>query len=132
MAEVAVIAQTTGAADTIEQERLELAAGDIVLRVTRVRSEGDHPASYELAVLPLARFPGLISESGLEHNIVALAAAHGVALGRATEALDTICATTEVAEHLGIDPDEAVLKLDRVVRCVQELPIEWRVAFIVP
>jgi hypothetical protein len=34
---VAVIAQTTGAADPAEQERLRLPAGDQVLRITRVR-----------------------------------------------------------------------------------------------
>jgi DNA-binding GntR family transcriptional regulator len=130
MAGVAVIAQTTGAADTLEQERLKLAEGDMVIRVARIRNEGDQPKSYEFAVLPLARFPGLTPESNIEDDIVAFACAHGVTVGRATEALDTTYATTEVAEHLGIDPDEAVLKLDRVVRCAAGLPIEWRVGFV--
>ena len=50
---IAVIAQSTGAADKLERERLKLAAGDVVVRVTRIRSKGDQPMSHELAVLAL-------------------------------------------------------------------------------
>ena len=128
-----MIAQAIGPADTIEQERLKLAAGDVVVRVTRIRSIGDQPASHELAVLALARLPGLIPDADMQDDIVALARTHGVDFGRATtEVFDTIHAATDVAELLGIDPNDAVLKLDRVVRCARGLPIEWRVTYAVP
>jgi DNA-binding GntR family transcriptional regulator len=132
LAGIAVIAETTGAADELERERLKLVAGEVVVRVTRIRSEDDKPTSYELSVLPLGRFRGLIPEGNVHEDIVTLARAHGVAVGRATEVLDTAYATTDVAEYLGIDPDEAVERLDRVVHCARGLPIEWRVTFIVP
>jgi DNA-binding GntR family transcriptional regulator len=127
---VSVITQSTGVADAIEQTRLDLAAGDAVVRVTRIRSEGCRPTAYELAVLPLGRFPGLKSDSEITHDLLALASAHGLALGRVTEGLDTVSPTSEVAEHLEIGPDEAVIKLDRVVRSAHGLPIEWRIAFV--
>ena len=82
------------------------------------------------AVLPLGRFPGLKSDSEITHDLLALASAHGLALGRVTEGLDTVSPTSEVAEHLEIGPDEAVIKLDRVVRSAHGLPIEWRIAFV--
>lgn len=131
VARVSVIAQTTGAADTVEQERLKLAAEELVVRVTRVRSENDQPSAYEVSVFPLARFPGLTSESRAIDDVFALAREHGLALGRATEDLDVVHATMDVAERLGIDPDESVLKLDRVVRSAEGLPVEWRIAFVV-
>jgi GntR family transcriptional regulator len=127
---VTVIARTTGAADAAEQERLNLAAGDVVVRVTRIRSKGDRTASYELAVLPLGRFPGLVSDSDMQDDVFVLARDHGLVLGRATELVDIVHVATDVAEHLGVDPDEAVLKLDRIVRTSEGLPIEWRVAFV--
>ena len=130
VAGVSVITQSTGVADAIEQTRLDLAAGDAVVRVTRIRSEGCRPTAYELAVLPLGRFPGLKSDSEITHDLLALASAHGLALGRVTEGLDTVSPTSEVAEHLEIGPDEAVIKLDRVVRSAHGLPIEWRIAFV--
>jgi len=124
-----VIARTVGPADTTEQERLKLEAGEIVLRVTRVRVKGELPASYALAVLPLARFPGLTADSDAHEDIVALGRAHGVPLGRATEDADTAYPAADVAEYLGVDPDEEVLKLERIVRCARGLPVEWRVAY---
>jgi DNA-binding GntR family transcriptional regulator len=130
VAGVSVITQTTGVADAIEQDRLDLAAGDAVVRVTRVRSEGCRPTAYELAVLPLGRFPGLDSDSEIKQDVLALASAHGLALGRATEHLDVVSPTTEVAEHLGIGLDETVVKLDRLMRSEHGQPIEWRIAFL--
>jgi DNA-binding GntR family transcriptional regulator len=53
-----------------------------------------------------------------------------MALGRATEELDTSEAAPEVAEHIGIEPDEVVLKLDRLVRSVDGVPVEWRVVYL--
>jgi len=131
LARIAVIARTTGAADIAEQRRLRLAASDQVLRISRVRiAEDDRAASYETVVLPLGRFLGLSTQSGVTDDIATLARRHGLALGRATEKVDTAQASPEVVEHLGIEPDEAVLKLDRVVQSGDGLPVEWRVAFL--
>ena len=129
--QVVVVARTTGVADATEQERLKLAEGDMVLRVTRVRSEGEVPVRYDVSVLPLARFPGLTPESNLHQDIATLARAHGVALGRVVETADTVDVPWEVAEHLRIDPDEAVLRVERIVRSAEGTPIEWCVGFVV-
>ena len=94
-----------------------------MLRVTRVRVKGELPASYALAVLPLARFPGLTADSDAHEDIVALGRAHGVPLGRATEDADTAYPAADVAEYLGVDPDEEVLKLERIVRSRGDCPL---------
>ena len=120
-----MIARATGLADATEQERLKLAEGDLVLRVTRVRGEYDGPARYESCVLPLTRFPGLTPESDLHEDVVTLARAHGVTICRASETVDTVDVPWEVAEHLRIDPDEPVLRVERIVRATGGVPIEW-------
>ena len=62
-------------------------------------------------------------------DIVVLAYAHGIVLGIAREDFDEVYPTAEVVEHLGVDTDEAIFKIERVVRCARGLPIEWRTAF---
>jgi DNA-binding GntR family transcriptional regulator len=127
---VAVIAQTTGAADMVERRRLQLADGDQVLRISRIRLlEGDRPASYEIVVLPLARFPGISPAHNMTEDIFGLARAHGLVLGRAREEFGETYAAPEVADCIGVDSDEAVLKLDRVVQSSDGVPLEWRVAY---
>ena len=131
MTGVAVIAQTSGTANPSERQRLGLAVGDQVLRLARLRTHRERPTSYELVVLPLARFPGLATERGVTEDVVALARMYGLPLGRASE-FGEVYPPTDIAEHLGIASDKAVLKLDRVVRCAAGLAIEWRTAFFSP
>jgi DNA-binding GntR family transcriptional regulator len=123
---------TAGLADALEQERLSLAPGDRVIRLQRSHSRGRPAASHQIAVLPLDRFPGLTPGGDVLDDIVALARAHGLVLGRATETFDWVTVPSDVADHLGIDPDEIVSKVDRVVRCAHGRPIEWRVIFSIP
>ena len=60
-----------------------------------------------------------------------LARAHGVTIGRASETVDTVDVPWEVAEHLRIDPDEPVLRVERIVRTTGGVSIEWCVGFVV-
>jgi DNA-binding GntR family transcriptional regulator len=125
-----VIAHSTGVADTVEQKRLNLAAGDPVVRVTRIRTDGDRSRCYEIVVLPLAPFPDVSADAIAKDGLCSIARQRGLALGRAIETLHTVYVTTDVAEQLGIDPDEPVFKLDRLVRTASGLPVEWRTSFV--
>ena len=106
-----------------------LAVGDQVLRLARLRTHRERPTSYELVMLPLARFPGLATERGVTEDVVALAHMYRFPLGRASEYFGEVYPPPDIAEHLGVDSDKAVFKLDRVVRCAEGLAIEWRTAF---
>jgi hypothetical protein len=128
---VAVIAQTTGLADVSEQQRLALRVGDQVLRLTRLWIRDDRPICYEMVVLPLGPFPALASQPEVTDDIAALADAYGIPLGAAREDFAEAYPTAEVAEHLGINTDEAVFRIERIVRCSSGLPLEWRVAIFV-
>ena len=54
---------------------------------------------------------------------------HGVSLGTAIEHARLVKATEHVAERLDLEEGALVLKLDRVVRTADGLPIEWRNLF---
>jgi GntR family transcriptional regulator len=126
---VAVLAQTTGTASKSEQERLRLGESDPVLRVTRVRSEDGSPLAYELVVLPLKLFPGLVSNGEIGSDTLGLARRQGLQLGLAVESMSTTEASEPVAASLGVAPGSRVKMLDRVVSTVDGQPVEWRVAF---
>ena len=81
-------------------------------------------------VLPLDRFQGLTVESEINHDLFALARDYGLVLGRAIEDLGTVVPPLDVAQQLGIDADEELLKVERVVRTAAGVPIEWRTTFM--
>jgi DNA-binding GntR family transcriptional regulator len=62
-------------------------------------------------------------------DIIELAQRHGLTLGRASERVSIVPASTDVARHLRIAPGTDVVKLDRVTETADGTPIEWRVAF---
>ena len=126
MAQVELIAQSTGTATVEEWARLDLnASNSRMLRVRRVRRDGKAVALEE-AVLPLERLPGLIGDAS---DITELAQCYGLSLGRATDRVSIVPATKDVARHLGIAAGADVMKLDRIVETIDGEPIEWRVAF---
>ena len=132
VARVAVIAQTAGNANKVEQGRLKLSATDPVLRLERVRFQGDRPIACEKIVLSLTRFPGLQDEDQITSSIAEIAKRWGVALGQATERAEIARASKHVAAQLGIALNAPVMKLDRIVVTRRGEAVEWRVAFTIP
>jgi len=130
MVRVAVIAQTTGTANATEQKKLQLGGSEQVVRLLRIRSDGHRALSYEHAVLPIRLFPNLSPDSELAPDISGLARDHGIVLGTATERVQIVKASEDVAAHLGITAGGRVVKLDRVIRTTDGLPVEWRIAFM--
>ena len=100
-----------------------------MLRVTRVRSEDGRPFAYEIVVLPLKLFPGLVSNGEIGSDTLGLARRQGLHLGLAAESMSTTEASKDVAACLGVAPGSRVTMLDRVVSTVDGQPVEWRVAF---
>ncbi len=127
---VAVIAQTSGTANSTERKRLGLGADDQVIRAMRMRHGDDRPPSCEMIVLALGRFPGLPPDREILCDILDLSCQHGVALGTATECMRTVKASTTVAGLLGVRPGTRVTRIDRVTHSAEGLPVEWRIAYL--
>jgi GntR family transcriptional regulator len=128
VAHTALITQNADTANAVERTKLALNAPHArVLRVTRIQYDASgHPLAREDVVLPLDRFPGLTADVSY---ITELAQCYGLSLGRATERISIVPATSGVAMHLGITAGTNVMKLDRVAETADGEPVEWRVTF---
>jgi GntR family transcriptional regulator len=123
-----LLTQAKASPSKIEQQRLQLEAGDPVLRTTRLRRYRDQPFMYEEVSLAISRLPGLDAGDAGNFRISALAQRHGIHLARASELLTIEEATPQTAKQLEIQASAQLLKLDRVIYATGGYPVEWRVA----
>jgi GntR family transcriptional regulator len=126
--EVGLVRQAAGQADAAEQKRLQLDAGDMVLRSERLWREQGRPLMYEEASLALARLPGLDAAAAGDYRLTALAQSCGVHLASAHEEIRIARATPLVAGHLAVEAGTPLLRLDRIVLADDAQPVEWRAA----
>lgn len=122
-----LIAQATGQADHIEQERLRLHAGDVVLRTQRARRNQGRPFMHEETCLAISRFTGCETGVGGDYDISALAQEYGVHLMGATEKVRVAEASAEIAVHLAVAPGKPLLMCERIIFAMDHRPVEWRV-----
>jgi GntR family transcriptional regulator len=123
-----LLTQAEAPASETERRRLQLEAGDPVLRTTRLRRYRNQPFMYEEVTLATSRLPGLDAGGAGNFRISALAQRHGIHLAKASELLTMEEATPEIAQRFEIDARARLLKLDRVIYTAGGNPVEWRVA----
>jgi GntR family transcriptional regulator len=119
-------------ASTSECERLQLATGDKVYRIHRLRSRQGKAFMVENASLPAALFPQLAERELRSHRLIEIAQAYSVLLGGSAERVSAETCSASTAEALRIEPGTPVLILDRVIRTRDGRPAEWRRAECVP
>ncbi len=124
-----LLAQAKAVATEIERQRLQLGAGEAVLRTTRLRRYKSQLFMHEEVVLAMSRFPGLDEKNAGTLRISALAQRHGIHLAKASERVTLEEASAQTAERLDVDLHTRLLKLDRVVFAAGGYPVEWRVAY---
>jgi len=123
-----LLTQGKDAPTSLERQRLQLDAGDLVLRTARLRRHTNRPFMYEEVALAMGRFPGLSAPDAGGLRISALAQRHGIHLARALEGVALEQATARVAERLGVAARAPLLRLDRTIWAANGHPVEWRVA----
>ncbi len=129
---VQLLSQTMGPATEVEQERLQLAAGGMVLRTTRVRRFGTRVLMYEICRLAVGRLPGLEVADAGNYDICELARRHGTLLGPAQEHATVVPVFAEAASRLCVAPQTPLLQLDRVIFVASGQPVEWRIGLCRP
>ena len=122
-----LLSQVKDTATAIEQERLDLKAGEAVVRTTRLRRDQARLFMYEQACLAASRFPGIEGADVGSYSISALAQRYGVHLAKASERVSLAEASPEVARWLAVALQTPLLKLDRLVFAMSGQPVEWRV-----
>jgi GntR family transcriptional regulator len=122
-----VLRRSGGPARPAEAERLEIARGDPVFRIVRLRSYAGRPAIFERIALPAEIFPGLDRRRELPNTLYTLFARdYGVTMARAEERLTAVAAPADVARHLDIEEGAPLLAIDRVALALDRRPVEWR------
>ena len=109
-----------------ERTRLELAADDDVVEITRVRLVDGTPAIRETITVPAKRFPGL-DRRPIPNTIYALYQSdYGINILAADEELRAVVAGPDDAKALQLPPGAPLLEIDRTAFDIDGKPIEWR------
>jgi GntR family transcriptional regulator len=124
------VGHTVDIASPVEEERLRLSSGEKVLRLERLRYAGGQSRMFERSVLPLQRLPGVHIDHAQHLSLAEIAEQFGLELGKATERLSITHATPAIAFGLAVSPTQRLLQIDRVTSTVDDVPIEWRVVFV--
>ncbi|HEY5854300.1 MAG TPA: GntR family transcriptional regulator [Aldersonia sp.] len=106
-------------------ERLEIAAGERVYRLARLRLVDGDPLAYEIAWLPgeLPDFARRLARHGSLYT--SLREEYGRELDEVEDSVETALASPAEAELLGIGSGQPVLLIHRLGRDAHDRPIEW-------
>ncbi|MFN3549182.1 MAG: GntR family transcriptional regulator [Mesorhizobium sp.] len=125
----AILDRQRGAATALEAEALALAPGDPVWRIERVRTLAGAPLLVETITLPAARLSGFGELAAIPNNVYGLYSERwGITIGRASERLKAVAASTADAEALGCAPGTPLLSITRIAFDLENKPVELRVS----
>jgi len=124
-----IIASEIRPATDAERVHLELAAGDVVVTVRRVRSLHGEPAIVDRVTVSQALFPNLGTDVKLPENLYRFyQGEYGITIAKAQERVRAVAATLEEAELLGLEAGAPLLEIDRISRTLDARPVEWRIS----
>jgi GntR family transcriptional regulator len=105
--------------------RLDLAEGDPVHQVRRVRTANRVVIALECSYLPADLFPDLL-EQGLRGSLYQLLAdRYGQRPHTAVERLEAVAARADEAEALGVEAGAPLMLIERTARSVAGRPLEF-------
>lgn len=110
-----------------ERIYLGVGTGQLFWIVHRHRKHMGRVYMTEECWLPAGRFPKM-AHSQADYRICVLAQENGILLQDATEDVRAVAAGDH-AEVFGVDASQPILRLDRVIYCMEGKPMEWRRAF---
>ena len=120
-----VISAEEGPAGIRTARALGVDPGGTVYRVTRLRLSDDEPLALERSMFPASLFPGLLAEP-LDGSLYELLAdRYGHDPVRATESLEPVVATADVAKVLGVKAGAPLLLVERTAFDVAGAPVEY-------
>jgi DNA-binding GntR family transcriptional regulator len=104
---------------------LEIAHGEAVYRIARVRYADDEPVTFEDSWIPASRFPGLLDRDLRGSLYRLMRDAYNSAPVRALERLEPAIAGVEHAEALEVAPGSPLMLIERVAYAADGLPVEF-------
>lgn len=110
--------------------RLGLALGEPVVHLRRVRLVDGVPLSLDLTWLPAAEGERIAQGDLVRRDVfVMLEQDLGLTLGHADLSIDAVAAEPDVADELGIEPGEALLRIERLTHTAGGRPIDWETLY---
>ena len=109
-----------------EGMRLRLRGRERVHRIRRVWSINGKPYMLEDVSMPAKLFPGFATHENAAVHIATLAQQVGILLGRHDERISITSAAPDVAIALHVAAGDLLMRLDRVIYTLQNVPVEWR------
>jgi GntR family transcriptional regulator len=109
-----------------EGMRLRLRARERVHRIRRVWSIQGIPYMLEDVAMPAKLFPRFATHEDASLHLATLAQQVGILLGRYDERISISGAAPDVATALHVEAGAALMRLDRVIYTLQDVPVEWR------
>jgi GntR family transcriptional regulator len=104
---------------------LELLPRVEVYELVRVRTARRQPLALERSYLPVELFPGLLSKRLTGSLYARMSRDYGLAPQTATEFLEALIATVQVAELLEVPVGSALLQIERTARTASGQPVEY-------
>ena len=126
--EVTIVSIIETSVNETEVIRLRMRPKERIHRIRRVWASQGKPYMLEDLAMPARLFPGLISPEDASLHIAPLAQKVGLLLGRHDERISIDKAAPDIAEVLKTDTGTPLLRLDRIVYSLQDVPVEWRLA----
>jgi GntR family transcriptional regulator len=111
------------APDAVARE-LQIAPGDPVYRVERLRFADDEPLTMEDSWVPAERFPGFLDHDMRGSLYGLMRDAYGFPPVRAVERLEPTLAETHQAEALGVAVGAPLMLVARVAYAADDTPVE--------
>lgn len=120
-----LIEQTGVKASAELAEKLKLNAGEIVMRLRRLRLADGIPMALEESHIPLKQFPGLEKINFAKQSLYfVLRETFGVRVAWADEVIEALPATREESDLLTIPKKASILSISRTIMTTEETPIE--------
>ncbi len=110
-------------------EPLEIAVGDPIYRIRRLRLSDGEVMAYHIAHIPAQYLPGLLKKDLSKISLYALYRARGYAPFSGEQRIGAQAAEPEMARLLSIPAGSPVLSLHRTTRTISGRPIEFLIAY---
>lgn len=120
-----VVSQDRGTATMTDARALRMRAGDDVLRVTRVRTLDEHPVMIERTTYASWVAPVIESLPPDEPSVMTAMQTAGIVMAYGTHRIDTVAASVEDAEVLGVRRSTRLLRVRRETSAPDGRPIEY-------
>jgi len=113
-----------------EAEALDIAPGDPVVRIGRVRMLDGRPVMNECIALPASRFAGLLAPPDQLPNTLydLYQRRFGIIVSKTIERLTAVAANADDADRLRVKVGVPLLEIRRVALDVSQRPVEYRVS----